>query len=317
MKRRNNQVLVWALAGALTTAMFLDLPKESALSEPSPLSVADAIAEEDKAVHYVEVERILDASRQMKEGVFVVQFPRTDLNIRINDEPMPIALGFTSWAAFKNMGGKVMVMGDLVLLEKEINPVISALADADINVTALHRHFLGEEPRVMYMHIHGMGEAVVLARGIRKALDLTATPNPKPSPEQALPKVKLDTNQLEEIIGHKGQVGGGVFKITVGRPGVKLDGVELTSSMGMNSWAAFVGTDERAHVAGDIVMTPEEVNKVIRTLRKGGIDVVVVHNHMLEEEPRIFFLHYWGTGTSNKLAQTVREAFDEVKEPVR
>ena len=195
-------------------------------------------------------------------------------------------------------------MGDLVLLQKEINPVISALAEANVSVTALHNHFLSENPRIMYMHIYGMGQAAPMANGIRNALNKTMTPRPGPTTGgTSPPTMTLDTKRLEQIIGHPGKVGGGVFKIIIGRPGVKMDGVEMTASMGLNTWAAFAGTNERAHVAGDVAMTAREVNPVIRALRRGGIEITAVHNHMLDEEPRIFFLHYWGTGPAEKLAE--------------
>ena len=208
-------------------------------------------------------------------------------------------------------------MGDLVLLEKEINPVITALAEADIRVTALHNHFIGELPHIMYMHVSGMGEAITLAPGLRAALDKTGTPKtPSVATSPAQP-LQLDTKRMQEIIGQTGKEGGGVLKITLGRAGVKMDGVELTASMGLNTWVAFIGTNERAHVAGDVVMSASEVNRVIRALRKGGIDIAAVHNHMLDEQPRTFFVHYWGTGPAEKLAQTVREAFDQAKGPVQ
>jgi hypothetical protein len=252
----------------------------------------------------------------MQEGVVVFSFPRSDLKVKINGEPVPTALGFGSWTAWKEMGAEVMVMGDLVLLEKEINPVISALAEANIDVTALHNHFLGEEPRIMYLHIYGMGPASDLARGIRNALDKMATPKPQATSASPSP-MSLDTKRLEQIIGHPGQAGGGVFKIVIGRRGVKMGGVEMTASMGLNTWAAFAGTMERAQVAGDVAKTAKEVNHVIRVLRRGGIDILAVHNHMLDEDPRIFFLHYWGTGPAEKLAETVRAAFDKAKGPVQ
>ncbi len=265
-----------------------------------------------------EAEKILGVTGQMQEGTVVFSFPRSDLKITIDGEPVPTAFGFGSWTAWKEMGKESMVMGDLVLLEKEINPVISALAKANINVTALHNHFLGEEPRIMYMHIGGMGASPILAQGIRNALNKTATPKvPQATSAASQPALALDTKRIEEIIGHPGKAGGGIFKITLGRPGVMMDGVELTASMGLNTWAAFIGTNEHAHVAGDVAMTASEVNKVIRALRKGGIDLTAVHNHMLDEQPRIFFLHYWGTGPVEKLAQTVREAFDQAKGPVQ
>lgn len=267
------------------------------------------------AADFGEVERILGVPGQMQEGAVVFSFPRSDIKITIDGDPVPTALGFGSWTAWKAMGNGFMVMGDLVLLENEINPVISALAEANTNVTALHNHFLREEPRIMYMHIAGMGPAAPMANGIRNALDKTGTPKTQASTSASA--LALDTKRIEEIIGHPGKAGGGVFKITLGRPGVKMNGVELTASMGLNTWAAFTGTNERAHVAGDVAMTANEVNLVIRALRRGGIDIAAVHNHMLDEQPRIFFLHYWGTGPAERLAQTVREAFDWAKGPVR
>ncbi len=262
-----------------------------------------------------QVETILGVKGQMQEGATVFSFPRSDIKVKIDGDPVPTAFGFGSWTAWKAMGDEFMVMGDLVLLEKEINPVISALAEANINVTGIHNHFIGEQPRIMYMHIGGMGTASTLAKGIRNALDKTATPK-KPASASA-PALTLDTKQIEDIIGHPGKAGAGVFKIVLGRQGVKMSGVELTASMGLNTWAAFVGTNERAHVAGDVAMTAGEVNKVIRELRKGGINLAAVHNHMLDESPRIFFLHYWGTGPAKKLAETVHNAFDQAKGPVK
>jgi len=269
------------------------------------------------AADFAEVEKILGAPGSMQEGVFVVPFPRGDIKVKISGEPVPTALGFGSWTAWKEMGAEVMVMGDLVLLQKEVNPVISALAEANVEVTALHNHFLGENPRIMYMHIYGMGPAGDLARGIRRAMDKTATPPPHPAGGASQPALTLDTKRIEQIIGHPGQAGGGVFKIVIGRPNVKMDGVEMTARMGLNTWAAFTGTNERAHVAGDVAMTAKEVNPVIRTLRRGGIDILAVHNHMLNEQPRIFFLHYWGTGPAERLAATVRAAFDMAAGPAQ
>ncbi len=265
---------------------------------------------------FQEAEKILGVKGQMQEGALIVRFPRGDLKISIAGEPAPTALGFGSWAAFKIMGQKAMVMGDLVLLEKEVNPVISALGANGIRVTALHNHFLQEQPRIMFMHIHGLGALLAMAQGVRRALDLTATPAPG-APGAPAPALTLDTALTEKIMGQPLQVAGGVGKITVGRAGVTMDGMEVASSMGLNSWAAFVGSNDKAHVAGDIVMTAKEVNPVIRTLRQGGIDVVAVHNHMLDEQPRVFFLHYWGTGPAAALAKTVRAAFDQVAGPVR
>lgn len=270
-----------------------------------------ALSSAQTTADFREVEQILGRPGQLQEGVLVVSFPRGDIKVTIHGENIPTAFGFGSWTAWKNVGNDMLVMGDLVLLEKEINPVISALAEADINVTALHNHFLGERPRIMYMHIHGMGQVGTLARGIRNALDKTATPRSHPAPSSASPA--LDTRIIEQIIGHSGHAGGGIFKITVGRPGVKIHEIELTSSMGLNSWIAFIGTNERAHAAGDIAMAANEVNPVIRALRKHGIRILAVHNHMLDEEPRIIFLHYWGTGKTENLARAFHDALAQLK----
>jgi hypothetical protein len=263
------------------------------------------------------VESVLGQKGQMQEGAMIFRFPRTDIKVTIGGEPVPTALGFGGWTAWTSMKDEAMVMGDLVLLQEEVNPVISALAEANINISAIHNHFISENPRIMFMHIDGIGNPEVLARGLGNALAKTGIPKPQPTQTSTEIPLSLNTARIETVIGQKGQAGGGVFKITIGRPGVTMRGMELTSSMGLNTWASFIGTDEKAHVAGDVAMTAREVNPVIRALRRGGIDVVAVHNHMLDEEPRIFFLHYWGTGPAEQLARALREAFDQAKGPVK
>jgi hypothetical protein len=263
-----------------------------------------------------QVEKTLGAKGQVQEGALILRFPRTDISVTIDGQPLPTAMGFVSWVGWKNMGDQTLVMGDLVLLEKEVNPVISALEEVRISIAALHNHYMREQPRVMFMHIEGMGRGAELARGLKNALGKTATPQ-QFGPESPQAPVPLDTRRLEDILGYSGSNAGGVFKITVARPGVMSHGMELTSSLGMNSWAGFVGNKERAYVAGDMAMTAPEVNRVIRALRNGGIEVVAVHNHMLDEQPRMFFLHYWGSGPAEKLAQTVRSAFDDIQGPVQ
>lgn len=247
------------------------------------------------------------------EEVYTTSFPRADLSVRIGGEAVPTAMGFTSWVAFKTGPEGALAMSDMVVLPAEVNPVVSALEAAGIEVTALHRHFQGEEPSVMFLHSHARGEAVKIAAGYRAALEKTATPLGPPAPAEARGP-GLDAASLSRIVGHDGEAKSGVYKITVGRDDLSVEamGVEVTKSMGLNSWAAFAGTDERAHVAGDLAMLADEVNPVIRALRANGIEVVSLHNHMLEEDPRIFFLHYWGAGPARDLARGFRAALDEL-----
>lgn len=268
------------------------------------------------AADFAVVDQILRFKGQVQEGAYVVRFPRSDLKMTIGGTALPTAFGFGGWVAFKEMGGDTMIMGDLVLLPEEVNPVITALQANGLEITALHNHFFYENPRIYFMHIGGRGSLEQLARGLRQSLDKTATPESTavgPPP----PTLQLNTQKLEQIVGHPGQAMGAVFKITIGRPGVQMAGMEITSSMGLNSWVAFAGTPEQAYVAGDIVMNAREGNPVIKALRAGGIEVVAVHNHMLDEQPRVFFLHYWGRGPAEALARTVRTAFDQAKGPIR
>jgi Domain of Unknown Function (DUF1259) len=262
-----------------------------------------------------QVQKILGVRGQVRDGALVVRYPRVDIAVSIEGDPVPAALGFVSTLAWKNMGDNSMVLGDLVLLEKEVNPVISALERSNINITALYNHFMSDKPQIKFLYIQAVGRGTELARGINAALDRTGTPQDSTSlPSSPL---SLNTSAIERIMGYRGTADGSVFKITVVRTGVMSQGMELTSDMGMNSWAGFIGTDEHAHVAGAVAMTATEVNRVIRALRSGGIAVEAIHNHLLDEAPRMFFLYYWGTGPAKKLAETVRSAFEQAQGLVR
>ena len=276
------------------------------------VSVAAAV----RADEFDQIERALGVKGEIQEGALVVRLPRADISVTIQGEPVLTSLGFVSRTAWKNMGDNTLLMGDLVLLESEVNPVISALESANIDVAALQNHFLWEQPRIMYIHIQGVGKGVELALGLKAALAKTATPMQSRGDMPEAP-IFLDTRRIEDITGHSGVNEGGVLKVTVGRTGVMSHGMELTSSMGLNSWAGFAGTSQRAHVAGEIAATAAEVYPVIRALRSGGIDVVGLHNHMLDDQPRIFFVHYWGAGPIEELAQTVRSAFEKAQGPVK
>ena len=211
----------------------------------------------------------------------------------------------------KGDGGDDVMMGDLVLLQEEVNPVISALLDNGLEVTALHNHFFWENPRIYYMHIHGHGKAADLAEHIKPALALIGKGQPPPASSSA-PTTSLDTARLVKIVGHDGEQNGAVYKITVGRDDLKLKemGAVINSRMGLNTWAAFYGTDQDAAIAGDVAMLESEVTPTLRALRSHGIDVVAIHHHMIETQPVVIFLHYWGRGPARQLAQGFKAALD-------
>jgi hypothetical protein len=210
-------------------------------------------------------------------------------------------------------------MGDLVLLQDEVNPVMSALLANGLDVTALHNHFFWDEPRVFYMHVHGHGTAADLARQLKPAIDLigkTTGTAAAPAPASAAPAsaAPLDTAKLRQIVGTEGEQSGAVYKITIGRTDLKVSemGAAINARMGLNTWAAFTGTNEKAAIAGDVAMLESEVTPVLKTLRQNGLDVVAIHHHMTSDRPVIIFLHYWGTGPADKLATGFKAALSEL-----
>ncbi len=262
---------------------------------------------------YQEVLKIVGKSGDYKQNVLKVNVPRNDLHVTIADYPVPTPFGFGGWFALtKGDGENEVMMGDLVLLEDEVNPVMSALLEHGLEVTALHNHFFWEKPRVYFMHVHGHGKAVDLANEIKPALDLIGHGEPHHASTPA--KSGLDTAAIAKIIGHEGEQNGAVYKITLGRDdlSVKEMGATINARMGLNTWAAFVGTNEDAAVAGDIAMLEAEVNPTLKALRSHGLDVVAIHNHMINSRPMIIFLHYWGRGPADKLATGFKAALDEL-----
>jgi hypothetical protein len=234
---------------------------------------------------------------------------------------MPPFMGLTSWAAFvpgEKEGIEAMVMGDLVLFEDEVNPVMSALLDGGVDVTALHNHFFFDKPRVYFMHIEGEGTVDTLGKGVRAALDVEKAVRAKaaqPATSFGAPAPKgpshIDGAKLDGIFGVKGQSKDGMYKATMGRKTKAPCGCTIGKAMGVNTWAAFGGTDESAVVAGDFAVAEAELQGVLKTLRAGGINVVAIHSHMTGETPRILFLHYWGHGKAADLATTVKKALDK------
>ncbi len=243
--------------------------------------------------------------------VFKVSAPRSDLAVTVGGIKLTPPSGLTSWAAFEPAGTEVMVMGDMVLTEDQVNPVMSEALDNGLQVTALHNHFLGESPRVMFMHVGGHGSLESLAGAIGKVFARIKEPGvPLPNATIDPANTQLDTDRLATILGHRGELGGGVYKVTIGRT-ARMHGHEVGSTMGVNTWAAFSGTRESAVVDGDFAMTEEELQRVLKALRHADIQIVAIHQHMTGEEPRIMFLHYWGVGRAEELARDLRAALDQ------
>ena len=279
--------------------------------------VAHDASAQDMPADYAAVLKALARTGDFKGNVLKVNIPRADLFVAVAGVLVPTPLGFGGWIAMtKGDGGMDVMMGDLVLTESEVNPVMSAVLNAGLDVTALHNHFAREAPRVFYMHVHGMGMAADLAKKIRPAIDLIGR---DPFAVQVgtgsdLPAGPPRAEALTKIIGHDGEVTGPVYKITIGRPDldVREHGARIDARMGLNTWAAFAGDDEDAVVAGDVAMLAAEVTPVLKAMRDAGLQIVAIHHHMTSGQPTVFFLHYWGRGRAQTLAEGVRAALDRL-----
>jgi hypothetical protein len=254
-----------------------------------------------------------------KEGVYKVTFPRSDVKVVVDGWTMPPFMGLGTWAAFtKGAHTEAMVMGDTVLFEDEVNAAMTAALDNGLSVTALHNHFFFDQPKVYFMHIEGEGTVEKLASAVKKVYDTTKairTPNAKPAEsfsgagQTSLPeKNSIAAAPLNEILGTQGESKDGMVKFTIGRP-AKMHGVNIDKDMGVNTWAAFAGSDDNAIVDGDFAVTEDELQPVLRSLLKEKINIVAIHQHMTYEEPRIMFFHYWGRGRAKDLANAVKGGF--------
>jgi Domain of Unknown Function (DUF1259) len=243
-------------------------------------------------------------------------FPRSDLSVTLDGVTIKPALALGGWVAFKAMGSQAMVMGDLVLLETEIKPVLTALVDSGLDITAVHNHLLRASPATFYMHVGGHGDPVKMAAAIRAGLAQSKTPLAPPSPPAAAPAIELDSAQLDQIIGVKGQANGGVYQFAVPRRDpINDNGMTLAPAgpLGVATGIGFQPTGNgKAAITGDFVMTAEEVNPVIKVLRANGIEVTALHSHMLDEQPRLFFMHFWANDDASKLAKGLRAALDKM-----
>lgn len=252
-----------------------------------------------------------------KEGdltgeMYKVSFPRSDLTVKAGNVAIRPALALINWAAFIKSGSTAVTYGDLVLLDDEINPVISKLEEGGIELSALHNHLLHENPRVMYIHFVGRGDEVEMAKGIREALAVTKTPL---YPITSGPETKPDlAKEIEGIIGYPGSMGGGVFHINVPRNDIHVAamGAAIPGYMGMNTPLNFQLDGKNAAINGDFILRPAEVNPVIKVLRANGIEIASVHNHMLDEEPRLMFMHFWAYGDAVDLAKGLKAALARV-----
>ncbi len=286
------------------------------------LASACALAQEMPA-EYAGVLPFLGKKGDFKANVLKVSIPRADLKVRVDGTDVPTPFGFGGWIAMtKGDRGMDVMMGDLVLLQDEVNPVMSALLDNGLEVTALHNHFFWDDPKIYYMHVHGMGKPDELARKIKPALDLIGHVDPaRPVPPVTGPSDilggSLDTKALDAIVGATGDQNGQVYKYTIGRTDLKVKemGATINARMGLNTWAAFYGTDEKAVMAGDIAMLEGEITPVLKALRANGLNVVAIHHHMTESKPMIIFLHYWGKGSPATLAKGFKAALDILGKP--
>jgi hypothetical protein len=266
---------------------------------------------------------------EMPGGVYRVGLPRTDLKVTLDGVEIKPGLALGSWLAFKEMGQDVMVMGDLVLTDQEVNPVMKRLGEGGIDITALHNHLLRGSPNTMYMHVHGHGDATKLATTLRDALGQSKTPfggetaaiQPEAATQAATTASTsgqgpdIDTAAIDQALGRKGKANGPVYQVSVPRAETpKESGMEVPEAMGSAIAISFQATGAgRVATTGDFVLTADEVNPVVRALRSNGIEVTAIHNHMLGEEPRLFFMHFWANDDAQKVTKGLRAALDHVK----
>lgn len=260
------------------------------------------------------IEQITGMKGTEKNGEYKITVPQNDLHIVVDGFKIIPPMGLGSWAAFTPCADSAMVMGDIILTETDLAPVQQEVIRQGFAITAIHNHFVRNRPNVMYMHIDGKGNIEKLSASVKAIFDKVKESrgaDPKAAKGDSVVNT-LNVAQLDSIIGYKGELSKGVYKYTIGRPDVKLleHGIPVSSFMGFNTWAAWQGTPEKAAVCGDFTMLENEVHPVIKTLVENGIEVVAVHNHMVHEEPKVFFLHYWGTGNAEKLANGLKAALN-------
>ncbi|MBI3990808.1 MAG: DUF1259 domain-containing protein [Candidatus Omnitrophica bacterium] len=301
--------LSFALTAALSLA-GLNLP--FIFAQETNLQIE---AKADEQTIYEKIDQLTNTKGEFieKEGVYRVGFPRSDIKPNIAGVKFIPEIWLSIWAGFKITGNNSIVVGDMVLLEDQVNPVLDAALESGLEVSALHSQFLWDSPKIMFMHIMGSGNTEKLAAAVGKVFakirETSEGKGEKPYADIDPVNTTLDPKKIEDIIGVKGQMASGVYKIIIGRI-VSMDNIEIGNAMGVNTWAAFSGSDDKAVVDGDFAMLEQEVQPVLKSLRGSGINITAIHNHMLMDSPRMVFLHFWGVGSTINLAKGLRSALD-------
>ncbi|MEI9425012.1 DUF1259 domain-containing protein [Mesorhizobium sp. Cs1299R1N1] len=251
---------------------------------------------------------------EMPDGVYRVGLPRTDLKVSLDGVALKPGFALGGWVAFGPMGNQAMVMGDIVLTQDEVNPVMEKLEEGGIEITALHNHLLSSEPMTLYMHVFGEGDPVALATALHAGLALSKTPMDNATPAAAQPQIAFDTTSVDQAIGRKGKANGGIYQFTIPRAETITDGgMTISASMGSAIGINFQPTGgDKAAITGDFVLIASEVKPVLRALRENGIEVTALHSHMLNEQPRLFFMHFWANDDAVKLARGLKAALDKM-----
>jgi hypothetical protein len=302
----------------ITTAAILLLICTLSLAYSSAMGYSRwRLSQQVSTVDWKPVEQALGKAGSMQPGdVYKVSFPRSDLKVAVAGVELKPALALGTWVAFKRVGEMTVVMGDLVLTESEVTPVLSKLQQGGVEPTALHNHVLNESPRVMYMHIHAMGDAVTIAKTIHDALALTKTPFAASSATAAA-EIGIDMKQIDQIMGQSGKVNGGVYQYSIARADEITDTamtkIVIPPAMGLAQAINFQPTGAgKAAITGDFVLLAGEVTPVMKALRENGIEVTAAHSHMLTENPRLFFMHFWANDDALRLARGLRAGLDKV-----
>jgi hypothetical protein len=274
-------------------------------------------AQQYKVIDTAAIERVMGMKGKSNNGEFKITIPQNDLDVMVDGFKIIPAMGLSTWVAFTPTKTGVMFMGDIVITETDLKPVQQEIIKQGLTSTAIHNHFVRNHPNILFMHMGGSGSTEAMAQKARAVLDKVkelrgGDPSKGTASNEAVQNT-LDTKALDNILGYTAEMSKGVYKYTIGRPDVKLTehGVPVSTFLGFNTWAAFQGTPANAAVAGDFTMLEDEVEPVLKALIENGIEVVALHNHMVHEQPRIFFLHYWGVGNAAQLAKGLRAALDQ------